>query len=450
MPCPHLKEVVMLFCQAYPVKKMVPLDRLASADPCVGGDFQHCPAFQELSAQLKACADRNPAQPAAPAEPSKAGRNDAALPPTPSPQSTRPARSGRAGSGDGMPAPPRCFTNPAADARCTQRACDGLIIPLTSGTLAWRLLPARCSRPDWWRHAKEGSMRRKALLVGINHYPDAGNNLKGCVNDVLQVSRMLQEGFGFNDVRQIRLLTDERATTAAIKDRLRWLLDGADAGDVLVFHYSGHGAQVRDRHGDELDDGLDEIICPYDLDWDDPFTDDQLYQCLEGLKPGVCLTVVLDCCHSGTGLREFGPGVTLPSRRKCLDAPPDILHRTGPAIQDLGPARRLTMTRAGTELPLRGSGGVQPRLARFWWPRAAQTRSRPMPGLTATTTGRSPTICARQSRRRVTGVCYADLLKRTRRLLAANRFEQLPQLEGPRDAAVQPVFMPIVTDAAVA
>jgi hypothetical protein len=62
MSCPHLKEVVMLFCQAYPVKKMVPLDRLASANPCVGGDFQQCPLFQELSAKLKACAEHQPAE----------------------------------------------------------------------------------------------------------------------------------------------------------------------------------------------------------------------------------------------------------------------------------------------------------------------------------------------------------------------------------------------------
>ena len=55
MSCPHLKEVVMLFCAAYPVKKMVPLDRLASANPCLGGDFQACPLFRELSERLKAC-----------------------------------------------------------------------------------------------------------------------------------------------------------------------------------------------------------------------------------------------------------------------------------------------------------------------------------------------------------------------------------------------------------
>ena len=45
----------MLFCQAYPVKKMVPLDRLASANPCLGGDFQECPLFKDLAERLKAC-----------------------------------------------------------------------------------------------------------------------------------------------------------------------------------------------------------------------------------------------------------------------------------------------------------------------------------------------------------------------------------------------------------
>ncbi len=54
MSCPYLKEVVMLFCQAYPVKKMVPLDRLASADPCLGKDFSQCPLFKELVARLQA------------------------------------------------------------------------------------------------------------------------------------------------------------------------------------------------------------------------------------------------------------------------------------------------------------------------------------------------------------------------------------------------------------
>ena len=54
MSCPYLKEVVMLFCDAYPVKKMLPLDRIATAHPCLGRDFEQCPLFRELMARLAA------------------------------------------------------------------------------------------------------------------------------------------------------------------------------------------------------------------------------------------------------------------------------------------------------------------------------------------------------------------------------------------------------------
>ena len=45
MPCPHLKQVVMLYCDAYAVKKMVPLDRIVSAEPCVSERFHECPLY---------------------------------------------------------------------------------------------------------------------------------------------------------------------------------------------------------------------------------------------------------------------------------------------------------------------------------------------------------------------------------------------------------------------
>jgi hypothetical protein len=51
MACPHLREVVMLFCDAYPVKKMLPLDRLATAEPCVG-QFCHCPFFRDMPSRV--------------------------------------------------------------------------------------------------------------------------------------------------------------------------------------------------------------------------------------------------------------------------------------------------------------------------------------------------------------------------------------------------------------
>jgi len=146
-------------------------------------------------------------------------------------------------------------------------------------------------------------MAKKALLVGINRYPDPGNELKGCVNDVLLIRETLEKHFGFADPGGIRLLTDARATTAAILDGLAWLTSDAAPGDSLVFHYSGHGSQVPDKNGDERD-GQDEILCPFDLDWRRPLTDDDLAAAISGVPRGALLTVILDCCHSGTGLRE--------------------------------------------------------------------------------------------------------------------------------------------------
>jgi len=293
-------------------------------------------------------------------------------------------------------------------------------------------------------------MASKALLVGLNRYPNPANHLKGCINDVLQMSKLLQQGFSFDDVRQIRVLTDERATTAAIKDRLRWLLDRTSAGDVLVFHYSGHGAQVRDRHGDELDDGLDEIICPYDLDWDDPFTDDDLYECVKGLTPGVNLTVVLDCCHAGTGLREGAAPGRLRARFKCLVAPPDIRHRTGPVVEDQGPGRRLTMTPVPAALPLRqfgrkaaGAGATLLAACRAEQVSADAWIAGDFHG--AFTYFLCAAAEAAQFR-----VSYGDLIERTRQLLRAHRYDQVPQLEGPRQIGVQPVFAPLAVPLAAA
>ena len=146
---------------------------------------------------------------------------------------------------------------------------------------------------------------KKALLVGINRYPDPGNELKGCVNDVRQMADTLQSQYGFPGDGNLRILTDARATTKAILDGLAWLTSGASPGDSLVFHYSGHGSQVPDRNGDETTDRLDEILCPYDLDWEHPLTDDDLAAACARVPRGALLTVILDCCHSGTGLRDF-------------------------------------------------------------------------------------------------------------------------------------------------
>jgi len=104
---------------------------------------------------------------------------------------------------------------------------------------------------------------KKALLVGINDYPGKGNDLLGCVNDVQNMHDLLISLFGFSR-ESIVMITDSAATTFNILKALEMLVYEAKPGDLLVFHYSGHGSQVPDANGDETDK-LDEIICPWDL-----------------------------------------------------------------------------------------------------------------------------------------------------------------------------------------
>jgi metacaspase-1 len=152
---------------------------------------------------------------------------------------------------------------------------------------------------------KENVMSKSALLVGINDYPGTQNDLSGCVNDITNVYDVLVKYFGFTPA-DITLLSNKRATKTAILDGLKALLLKSGAGDTLVFHYSGHGSQVRDTEGDELDDGQDEIICPSDFNWDTGFIkDDDFATLFADLKKGVHLEVILDSCHSGTGTREI-------------------------------------------------------------------------------------------------------------------------------------------------
>jgi hypothetical protein len=63
MTCPYLKEVVMLYCDAYAVKKMVPLDRLVSTEPCLSTEgWPRCPLFHDT--QPETPSDARPATPA--------------------------------------------------------------------------------------------------------------------------------------------------------------------------------------------------------------------------------------------------------------------------------------------------------------------------------------------------------------------------------------------------
>ena len=149
--------------------------------------------------------------------------------------------------------------------------------------------------------------RIRAVLVGVDVYERSDvPPLSGCVNDVALVRRLLKSVFGVpND--DIRVVVNERATKANILRRLRATLDQAEDGDVVVLYFSGHGSQIRDRDGDELSDLLDELICPYDMDWDRRtyILDDELEALIDQVPPGILVEVFVDCCFWGAGAREL-------------------------------------------------------------------------------------------------------------------------------------------------
>jgi len=175
---------------------------------------------------------------------------------------------------------------------------------------------ARTARP-----AKISKPKRRALLVGINEYPNPSDRLEGCVNDVFLMSSLLQEsGFEADD---IRIVLNERATARGIVERLEWLLDGTEDGQDRVFYYSGHGAQIPGYGVGEKVDRKDECLVAHDFDWsrEHAVTDDQFYDLYSQLPYQTRFLTILDCCHSG-GMTRDGA-----ARVRGLTPPDDIRHR---------------------------------------------------------------------------------------------------------------------------
>jgi len=142
---------------------------------------------------------------------------------------------------------------------------DQMWWPLLGGQRGGRAFGARVSGARATARKREPRKpAKRALLVGINNYPNAEDRLEGCVNDVFLMSSVLQE-CGFPP-ESIRVCLDERATAKGILDRLQWLLDEPRAGEERVFFYSGHGARIPEYGENFEPDRQTESLVPWDFD----------------------------------------------------------------------------------------------------------------------------------------------------------------------------------------
>ncbi|KAJ6691144.1 hypothetical protein OIU74_015772 [Salix koriyanagi] len=140
---------------------------------------------------------------------------------------------------------------------------------------------------------------KRALLIGVTY--KRKYMLKGTINDVKSMRELLIKNFGFKE-ENILVLTEQGTTREKIVESMEWLVKDCQAGDSLVFYFSGHGIRKLDFEGDERD-GFDENICPVDFLTEGMISDNEINSLIVWpLKKDVTLHAIVDACHSGTVL----------------------------------------------------------------------------------------------------------------------------------------------------
>ncbi|KAI3945076.1 hypothetical protein MKW98_009880 [Papaver atlanticum] len=142
-------------------------------------------------------------------------------------------------------------------------------------------------------------MAKKAVLVGCN-YQGTKAELKGCINDVKRMYQSLVDKYGFAE-EDITVLIDTddsyiQPTGKNIRKAISDLIRSGEPGDVLFFHYSGHGTRLPAETGEDDDTGYDECIVPTDMNL---ITDDDFREYVDQVQEGCRITIVSDSCHSG-------------------------------------------------------------------------------------------------------------------------------------------------------
>ena len=139
------------------------------------------------------------------------------------------------------------------------------------------------------------------LLVGLKSVDskkyngwDGINGCWGCELDVDNIEQILNTN-GYNE---IEILKTKNATSENILKKLEYFSKKIKPEDIFVFYYSGHGGQMPDNDGDELD-GHDETLVAYDRE----IRDDELVKIWEIFSEDTRIFMISDSCNSGTNYK---------------------------------------------------------------------------------------------------------------------------------------------------
>ena len=136
--------------------------------------------------------------------------------------------------------------------------------------------------------------------VDAHVYRGWSGPLRGCENDA-RAMQAIADAQGFTS----RLLLGADATCSNLLAAMDRAAAELAADDLLFLSYSGHGASLPDRSGDEPDH-RDEAWCLYD----GLLIDDEIHHRLCTFAAGVRVLVVSDSCFSGSVTRDDQPNPT--------------------------------------------------------------------------------------------------------------------------------------------
>ncbi len=276
---------------------------------------------------------------------------------------------------------------------------------------------------------------KHALLIGINEYKylSAKSQLKGCVNDARLMESVLVEQFGF-ERKNIRMLTDGQATRDGILAGLEGLTNSVVEDDIAVVFYAGHGSEIKDLEGDEAD-GYDSTVMPHDAvrppkDAKNPppnvdITDDEINIWLQGICAKTAnVTLIFDCCHSGTISRD-----DLGFQARQVDADERSAETLGRV--PVGLATRGTASA--------GCSGWLPTSHRYVLIagcRDIETAKKYKPSGTNIKHGIMTYFLCEELRRAKSGSTYRDVFERAKARVVGRIPDQHPQMEGTGDREI--------------
>lgn len=197
----------------------------------------------------------------------------------------------------------------------------------------------RANRTD--RLLAQPMNRKLALLVGINQYSSDFSDLRGCLTDVEMQSELLRHRYGFqaSDILMLTDATPQKPTRENILAAFEaHLIEQAQPGDVVVFHFSGHGALLADSQplpGQPLTGSL--IPNDFTLAQPNNIMGRTLFLLSSRLRTER-FTMTIDSCHSGGGLRgnQVVRALSTRSNSSSIQPSPEELNYQNQQLEKLG------------------------------------------------------------------------------------------------------------------